>query len=104
MIYKVLCSEDLLLCNRLSQTVVTWHNNNLPCKQTAKELLPSAEFDGLWNLENVLPRLLNCLIHKLALVVHWEFSYKSWRGALDSIHMGTSTRLSGLPLNVVVEF
>lgn len=52
MIYKVLCSEDLLLCNRLSQTVVTWHNNNLPCKQTAKELLPSAPCGVRWTLES----------------------------------------------------
>lgn len=52
MIYKVLCSEDLLLCNRLSQIVVTWHNNNLPCKQTAKELLTSAPFGVSWGVES----------------------------------------------------
>ena len=51
-ICKVLCSEDLLLCNRLSQIVVTWHSNNLPCKQTAKELLTSAPCGVRWALES----------------------------------------------------
>lgn len=43
-------------------------------------------------------------VGKLALVVGYEFSCNCCLGALVSLHVGTSTKLSVLPLSMVDEF
>lgn len=61
------------------------------------------ELDGLWSLEDLLPRFLTYLVCKLTLVVGEEFSCECWLGSVVFCHMGTAVRLLVFPHSMVAE-